>query len=121
VYRALDEFDMVDAELLPYWNNDDVIGGQSDAVKCTAYREPGGGVLLCLVNLTRQPQRATLTIDWQRLAPNGRASVVDAIAEGPVSVQGESVTVEIQPLNFRLLRVRSADRVGSQPKPRRVS
>lgn len=117
VYRALDEFDMVDAELLPYWNNGDVIGGQSDAVKCTAYREPGGGVLLCLVNLTRQPQRATLTIDWRRLVPNGRASVVDAIAEEPVSVQGESVTVEIQPLNFRLLRVRSADQRPAAKAP----
>ena len=106
VYEALDEFGIVDAELLPYWGNADLVGGQSEAVNCTAYRKPKGGALLCVVNLTRQAQTPTLAVNWARLASPGAPSVVDALTKAPVPVQGNSVTVEIQPLNFRLLWVR---------------
>ncbi|UCH36219.1 MAG: hypothetical protein JSV65_07660, partial [Armatimonadota bacterium] len=105
VYAALDEFGIVDAELLPYWNNGDLVGGQDERVKCTAYRKPHGGALLCVVNVTRESQKATLTVDWERLASSASVSVVDALSKEPAAVDGESLTVEIEPLNFRLLRV----------------
>jgi hypothetical protein len=106
IYRLLDEFGIVDAEFLPYWNNGRVVGGQSDAVKCSAYRKPGGGALICAVNLTRQPQTAALTVEWERLTQSASVSVVDAVSKEPVPVRGGSVSVVIQPLNFRLLWVR---------------
>ena len=106
VYKVLDEFGIVDAEFWPYWKNGDIIGGQGDAVKCSAYRKPGGGALICAVNLTRQPQTAALTVDWERLTPSGSVSVFDAVSKEPVPFQGQSVSIVISPLNFRLLWVR---------------
>jgi len=103
VYRLFDQFGLEEAEFLPYWKNSHVIQGQSEAVKCSAYHQPHRGVLLCLVNLTRQPQKPTLTVDWERLKSPRPVAVVDALNQAPVATQGESVTVEIEPLNFRLL------------------
>lgn len=106
IYRVLDEFGMVDAQLLPYWNNSDVVGGQTDLVKVSAYRKPEGGSLICIVNLTRQPQSVTLSVDWDRLKSAENLTVVDAFTKALVKVQGKSVTVDIAPLSFHLLWVK---------------
>ena len=95
----------MDAEVLPYWNHGDLIGGQDERVKCTAYRKPHGGALLCVVNLTRESQQARLTVDWERLASSASASVVDALSGEPVALDGKSLTAKVRPLNFRLLHV----------------
>jgi hypothetical protein len=105
-YAALDEFGIVDAELVPYWNNGDIIRGQTDQVKCTAYRKPSDGVLLCAVNLTRERRERALTINWKRLGFDAPPAVVDALTKEPVDVSRRSVTVTIEPLNYRLLWAR---------------
>ena len=105
-YRALDDFGLVDAQLLPYWSNVALVAGQSAAVKCTAYRKPAGGALLCVFNLTGQPQRPTLRVAWARVAGKRAVTVADAITGEPVPVLADALTVDIRPYNFRLLRVK---------------
>jgi len=103
----VDEFGLVDADFLPYWHNAEIVAGQSDTVKCSVYRKPGDA-LLCVVNLTRQRQTAVLTIDWRKLTGEGAVSVTDALRKEPVEPEGEArkLAVEVEPLNFRLLRAR---------------
>ncbi len=104
--QALDRFDLRDAQALPYWSNAGILGGQNDTVKCTAYRKPKGGALLCVVNLTRQPQTAALTVAWARLQSGGALSVSDALSDAPVVPEGASLSMALPPLGIRLLRVR---------------
>ncbi len=106
VYRAMDEFGMVDAQFLPYWNNSAVIGGQTDAVKTSAYRHPKGGSLVCIMNLTNTPQSAALSIDWDSLKSPAPLIVVDAFTKTPANVSGKNITIDIPPLDFALLWVK---------------
>ena len=61
-----DAFDIGDAEFFGYWDNADLIGGQTEAIKASAYRNKNGA-LLCVYNTTREAQQAALEIDWDRL------------------------------------------------------
>ncbi|MFA5203515.1 MAG: glycoside hydrolase domain-containing protein [Lentisphaeria bacterium] len=106
IFRALDAFGLVDAQLLPYWNNHEIVGGQTDQVKASVYRKPQGGSLLCVVNLTRQRQSAALSVDWNGLKSAEKLTVVDALSKTPITINGKSVVVDLAPLNFRLLWVK---------------
>ena len=105
-FAVLDDWGYNDAQFFPYWHNADLIGGQSDAIKASVYRKPGGGALVCVVNDTRQAQTAALTVQWDKLKSAGELTVTDAFSKAPVVVDGAKVSVEIQPLQYRLLQVK---------------
>ncbi|HIE52536.1 MAG TPA: LamG domain-containing protein [Armatimonadetes bacterium] len=113
VYRLLDEFGFAEAQFLPYWRNADLIAGQSEAVKCTVYLVKGPEplsrrrALLCLVNLTRQPQVTRLRIDWAQLGFRTPPHLRDAFTGQVIASAGGQLQVEIEPLNYRLLVVSS--------------
>lgn len=65
-----------DAEFFGYWSNQHLIGGQTEAIKVSAYRSRRGG-LFCVYNITRQPQQATLEIDWRKWMKRGYPNDVD--------------------------------------------
>jgi len=104
-YGVLDEFGIGDARFFGYWDNAWLIGGQTDAVKASAYRKPDGGGLVVIYNVTREPQQPTLIINWERLKSPGELEVVDAYTKEPVEITGNNVTIQVPPLNYRLLWV----------------
>jgi hypothetical protein len=104
--HVLDDFGVVEAQRLPYWNNADVIAGQTEAVKCTAYHKPGGSALVCIFNTKRARQTTALTIDWDRLKSPGPLQVTDAFTKECVRMETKTLEVEVPPINFRLLWVR---------------
>ena len=106
VFKVQDEFGHRDAKFFGYWNNADLISGQTEAIKASAYRKPEGGALVVVFNTTRRLQRPTLQIDWDRLKSKQGLSVADAFTKDPISVEGQSVTTELKPLNYRLLWVK---------------
>jgi len=94
-------------EHIPYWRNSHIIGGQTDKVKCSFYRHPQKGVLLCATNLSREMQKVTLSIDWAKLTGKTTAPEVTDVWKGEsVALDGKNVTIEVPPLNFRLLAVK---------------
>ena len=116
-YGTLDMFGIEDAEFFGYWDNRDLIRGQSDAIKVSAYRRPArpgvssrpGSSLFCVYNTTREPVNTTLEVDWKnwmlRGYPND-ADVRDAYTYERLKVAGNRITIEVPPLNYRLLWVR---------------
>lgn len=104
-YAVLDGFGINDAQFLPYWNNAAVIGGQSEAIKASAYRKPAGGALLCIVNTTRQPQTASLAVRWDKLKSGRPLAITDAFTGESLRATGSTLTAEVKPLQYRLLRV----------------
>ena len=105
-YAVLDEFGIGDAEIFGYWDNSDLIDGQTEEIKASAYRKPEGGALVIVYNTTREPRTAHLTVAWERLKSKGPLGVIDAYTEKPIEVCGKSVTIEVPPLNYRLLWVK---------------
>jgi hypothetical protein len=106
VCAVQDEFGIGDAQFLGYWNNAKFIGGQTEAVKASAYRKPQGGALMVIYNTSREVKTAKLDIAWDKLKSGAALEVFDAYTKEPVAVSGSSLTLDVPPLNYRLLWVR---------------
>ena len=106
MHAALDEFGMGDVEFFGYWDNAKLIGGQTEAIKASAYRKPAGGALVVIYNTAREATSAKLTIAWDKLKSDAALEVIDAYTKEPVAVSGNSLTLEVPRLNYRLLWVR---------------
>ena len=106
VLALQDDFSIAEAEFFGYWDNADLIGGQTEAVKASAYRRPEGGALVVVYNTTRQERETELQIAWDRLKSGRVLSVADAYTKVPVETTGRSLALEVPPLNYRLLWVK---------------
>ena len=105
-YTVQDEFGMSDVAFFGYWDNARLIGGQTDQIKASAYRKPKGGALVVVYNTTRDAVPAKLTVAWDQLKSDGPLEVFDAYTKEPVAVKGNSLTLEVPRLNYRLLWIR---------------
>ncbi len=103
MWRIQDRFGIESAKLLPYWNNADVIAGQTDTLKATAYRQPDGGALIVIANLDKQPVTADLQIDWSQLKSEGKLKVTDAESGETIAVQGNRLQLNIAGRNHRVV------------------
>ena len=101
-----DEFGIGDAEFIGYWKNADLIAGQTEEVRASVYRKPKGGALVVIYNTTRETRTARLIVDWARLKGKGALEVIDAYTKEPVAVSGNSLTLDVPRLNYRLLWVK---------------
>jgi hypothetical protein len=106
LYAVQDEFGMGDVEFFGYWNNANLIAGQTEDVKASAYRKAEGGALVVIFNTSREAKTAELTINWDQLKSDGPLDVFDAYTKEPVGLSGNSLALEVPPLNYRLLWVR---------------
>jgi Xaa-Pro aminopeptidase len=82
---------------------DDLIGGQTEAIKASVYQKPNGGALIVVYNVTREHQTAALTIDWRRLQAETPLNVVDAYSEESLPMNGRTLKLNVPPLNYRLV------------------
>ena len=103
MWRMQDRFSIENAVVQPYWSNTDVIAGQTDTLKVTAYRQPGGGALIVVANIDKQPVTTDLQIDWSRLRSKGKLKVTDAESDAPVTVQGNHLRLDIPGRNHRVI------------------
>ena len=106
LYAVQDEFGMGDVTFFGYWNNAKLIGGQTEAIKASAYRKPKGGALVVIYNTARETGTVKLTVDWDQLKSDGPLDVFDAYTKEPVAVSGNSLTLDVPRLNYRLLWVK---------------
>ena len=104
MWRVQDAFGVEDAELIPYWKNDDVIGGQSNAIKASAYRKPEGGSLVVVCNLSEEEQTTDLTVAWEKLKPKGALTVVDEESGEAVDAADGKLKLTIPPRGYRVVQ-----------------
>ena len=106
LYAVQDEFGMGDVKFFGYWNNAGLIGGQTDEIRASAYRKPKGGALVVVYNTAREAGTPTLTVAWDQLKSDAPLEVFDAYTKEPVAVNRSALTLEVPPLNYRLVWVR---------------
>ncbi|MBI3990907.1 MAG: hypothetical protein HY350_02040, partial [Candidatus Omnitrophica bacterium] len=106
VYAVQDDFGIADAAFYGYWNNHNLVAGQTDVIKASVYRKPKGGALVIIYNISREIQKPVLQIEWGRLKSKEKLSVVDAYTKEKVQVAGNSVAITVPPLNYRLLWIK---------------
>ena len=114
VYKAFREFGVMDAEFIPFWRLGEVVRGQTDEVRCSAYRRKRGGSMLVFFNRSEEEREMTFTIDWAELKRRGRRPVVarDALPAGwgelvdsELPVKGNQLILKLPPEDFRLVTV----------------
>ena len=97
MWRVQDAFGVEDAELIPYWKNARIIGGQTDTIKASAYRKSEGGALVVVCNLSGEQRTTNLRVAWDKLKSNGTLSVVDAESGESLDVAGGRLKLDIAP------------------------
>ena len=102
-FAIQDEFGIADAKFFGYWDKANPIGGQNEAICASAYQKPDGQMLICVYNTTRQTHKARLTINLQQ---QKEKIVLDAYTKEMIKISGDSLTIEVPPLNYRLLWIK---------------
>ncbi|MHB9125426.1 MAG: glycoside hydrolase domain-containing protein [Armatimonadota bacterium] len=106
MWTLQDVFGVQDAEFLPYWKNQAIIGGQTETLKVSAYRKPKGGALLVIANVDKKAQDVVLQIDWERLKSSGQLVATDAETGESLQVIGKALRLKVQPLDYRAVFIR---------------
>jgi hypothetical protein len=95
VMKKIYDFNHYTAEFLPYWNNEDLVQGQSETLKCSAYRQEDGRLLLCVFNAS--PSNSSRSALRVVLPENTVSTIQDVLEEKPVSHDQGAFEVELQP------------------------
>ena len=112
-YNACAEFGAMDAEFLPFWHTTELVKGQTETLKCSAYRRRRGGAVLVIFNRDPEARELTLRVDWRRLTGRRRAVSVrdvlpagwDDLVDNHLPAQGPDLTITVPGESFRLLTV----------------
>jgi hypothetical protein len=112
VYKAFRDFKAMDAEFVPFWKTADIVRGQTDQVKCSAYRRQGGGAILAFFNRGKETREMTFSVDWQELRAGNPATARDIfplgwdeLVENPLPVRGDQLTVRMRAEDMMLVSV----------------
>ena len=103
-WKALDEFDHIEAEFLPYWQILPPASTDMEDVYASAYKRADGQVLLIVANLGDADLTGRLRLHLTPLgfAP-GAIQVISWPDKAPVELTGDSVTIKVPGLGYRML------------------
>jgi hypothetical protein len=96
-YSALGSTGYMKADFHPYWNNEDVVSGQSESVKCSVFTGADGGALLCIVNVSGEQQQAVLDLNCDKAGIGQEAAAKDVLIGEPVEWQEGQLPVTLEP------------------------
>jgi len=109
IWKAAEAFGRKQARWLPYWENEEYVKVNDDDVKCSLYSRGSAGVLIVVSNLGHEPVEARLWLNRETLKLPTELRGTDVIEESPVECQAGSIRLELQPLQFKLIRVDPAE------------
>ncbi|MFP4250346.1 MAG: hypothetical protein ACLFU7_11850 [Armatimonadota bacterium] len=105
-----------DAEFVPYWEVD-LIDEQPEGLLASAWVDRANQRALMVVsNLPSEPWSGSVTFDREALGIGADALPVDAMFDEPMPVDGDTVTLEIEPERYRVIIF--GDRVPIPENPR---
>ncbi len=106
LWKAAEAFGRREAQWIPYWANQDFVRVNDSDVKCSLYSRGSKGLLMVVSNLGREPVEARLRLDRRLLelpaALQGRDVVNN---DEPVECENGRLTLTLQPLEFRMIRI----------------
>ena len=105
VWKAWDEFEIDQAEWVPYYHRDARVAPSTDQLLASFYIGPGR-LMIVASNLTRDPVEGHLRIDRRALGlPDGGLPVHEIHSGDRQVLASDVLPVRIGPKNFRLLRI----------------
>ena len=106
MWRLQDEFGVEDAKLIPYWKNSDVIAGQTETIKASAYRKAEGAALIVICNLSEEQQTTNLSVAWNKLKSKEGLAIADAETGTALKISSGELKIKIAPRDYRVVWVK---------------
>ncbi len=105
LWAAFRWLDSEKATHYPWWEDDRFLSiTPAEGTLSAVWLRPGEKALVCVSNLPNTPRDLTVKLDLGALGLSG-ASVEDAITGAALTLNGDSVTVNVEPRRWRLLKV----------------
>ncbi|MBM3498231.1 MAG: hypothetical protein FJX74_06125, partial [Armatimonadetes bacterium] len=107
LWHVMEDFGRSRARFIPYWEDSGCFRTSAPTVKVSGYARGAKGVMLVVSNLGKDPIDARIELDRRALGLPAQAGLAaaDAIAETPMPIEGEAVSVRLESLDFRVVRV----------------
>ena len=108
IWRAMSEFGVDRADFLGYWRNADIAQTSSPTIRVSIYSRTEKGLLMVVSNLgSANDPAASVQLDLKGLHLDGKAiEVTDALTGEKIPIEAGKITLALQKLRMRLLRVR---------------
>ena len=110
IWDAMTQFNVAEAEWHPYWEKDPLANAESESVKVSLYHRPAveseaTRVLLVVSNLSASKSaNSQVTLNLERLGMKS-IKAIDALSGESLKCVEDRVTVPLQPMRMRLVRV----------------
>lgn len=106
LWRLADEFGRSDATWLPYWSNSDFVTIKPQEAKASLYRHPRNGVLVMLLNTSREEADVTVQLNLDVFKNLRNAAAADGITGQEVPVTSGRFSVKLKSLDWKLIWAR---------------
>ena len=104
-FAALDAFDYLNADFLPYFDPIPPASTQMKDVYVSGYRRADGSVLLIVGNLAKEDREGFIILNERALGMTNVDSVISWPDKAPLLVKERSLTLRIPRLGYRMLVV----------------
>jgi hypothetical protein len=106
-YGAQDRFKAGEAAFVPYWQQDGAVRANTELL--AGYWKKPGAVLVAISNLSTVDFDGEITLDPAKLlgANAGKIAVLDAEKHQPIPVNGNTLRLQVEAKDFRLLEIRA--------------
>jgi hypothetical protein len=103
LWKLMDDFGRKAATWLPYWENSQFVRTSTPDLKVSLYNRPGKGVVAVISNLGREATAGTVSFDFKRLRQPAGLQAYDVMVEGPRTLKGSDLPVDLKPLDFTVV------------------
>jgi hypothetical protein len=100
----MDSLGRREARWLPYWENGEFVGADSNDVKVSIYNRPGHGFIAVVANMGSRRREPLVKFDLAKLGQEENLVGVDVLSERPVECEGGRVHLLLEPMDFAVLR-----------------
>ncbi|HPA17221.1 MAG TPA: DUF6067 family protein [Verrucomicrobiae bacterium] len=88
LWKAMDSLGRRGARWLPYWENREFVGTDSDDLKVSIYNRPGHGLIAVVANMGSQRLEPLVKFDLAKLGQGEKLVGVDVLSGRPVECEG---------------------------------
>lgn len=109
LWHAMDDFGRREASWQPYWANEHLVTCEPAEVKVSLYVRHGRGCIAVVSNLGRRHCRADVRLRTAAMGLPSPTAATDVLSAETIPVRDGRVTLELDPLAFRVLWLRPAE------------
>jgi len=105
LWTLREQFDVKNAEWLPYWRNGELVKIRPEGCYVSLYRHPANGVLAYVSNLGKETAQVEMILDAPALGLKPPLVARDALGGDVVECKGTTLSLSLPSQDWRVLRI----------------